>query len=88
MNPEQKLKLKQNAYHLKPVILIGQKGLSDAVIEEIELALKAHELVKVKISGWEKLDRLEMLKTICQQTQAEQVQTIGHTITIYRKNHG
>lgn len=87
MNQAQLLKLKKSAHHLKPVILIGQKGLTEAVIAEIEQALEAHELIKIKMSGWEKDDKLTMLNTICHQTQADLIQNIGHTTTIYRKNH-
>lgn len=87
MHIEQLKQLKKNAHHLKPVILIGQKGLSEAVILEIDHALKAHELIKIKISGWEKLDREQMLSSICSELKAEFIQSVGHMITIFRKNH-
>ena len=81
-----KKSLKAQAHHLKPVVLLGAKGLTDAVVAETNIALNAHELIKVKINGAEKDDRIEMANTLCQQLAAELVQMIGHTAIIYRKN--
>jgi RNA-binding protein len=81
-----KQSLKARAHHLKPVVLLGAKGLTDAVIAETEIALNAHELIKVKINGAEKEDRIKMAHTLCQQLAAELVQLIGNTAIIYRKN--
>lgn len=78
--------LKAKAHHLKPVILLGAKGLTEAVIAETNIALLSHELIKVKINGAEKEDRIEMAHELCQQLQAELVQMIGHTVILYRKN--
>lgn len=80
-----KKSLKAQAHHLKPVILLGSKGLTEAVIAETDVALNAHELIKVKINGAEKEDRLEMIHNLCNQLEAELVQIIGHTAIIYRK---
>jgi len=78
--------LKAKAHHLKPIILMGAKGLTPAVIEETNIALTAHELIKIKINGVEKEDKKAVATDICQQLQAELVQLIGHTAIIYRKN--
>lgn len=78
--------LKAKAHHLKPVVLLGAKGLTDAVIAETDVALTSHELIKVKINGAEKEDRLAMTHTLCDQLKAELVQMIGNTAIIYRKN--
>lgn len=86
MNTHQKQTLKAQAHHLKPVVLMGAKGLSDAVIAETNIALVAHELIKVKINGAEKADRITMAHDLCQQLQAELVQMIGCTLILYRKN--
>ncbi|WP_305907172.1 ribosome assembly RNA-binding protein YhbY [Methylomarinum sp. Ch1-1] len=85
MNSADKKKLKAQAHPLKPVILIGQAGLSDAVLNEIELALDAHELIKVKIRA-ERADRQQISEKICASTGADLVQTIGQIIVIYRAN--
>lgn len=68
------------------MVLLGAKGLTDAVIAETDVALTSHELIKVKINGAEKEDRLAMTHTLCDQLKAELVQMIGNTAIIYRKN--
>lgn len=78
--------LKAQAHHLKPTILLGAKGLTEAVVAETHSALTTHELIKVKINGAEKEDRLQMTHDLCQQLEAELVQMIGNTAIIYRKN--
>ena len=78
--------LKQQAHHLKPVVMIGNKGLSDAVHQEIEVALDAHELIKIKINANDQEDKKIMLELILQQHQAQLIQSIGYIAVIYRKN--
>lgn len=78
--------LKSKAHHLKPVILLGAKGLTPAVVDETNVALLAHELIKVKINGAEKPDRQAIALNLCQQLNAELVHMIGHVAIIYRKN--
>lgn len=78
--------LKAQAHHLKPIILIGAKGLTEAVVAETNNALLTHELIKVKINGTEKEDRIAMTHDLCLQLQAELVQVIGNTAILYRKN--
>ncbi|BCA96940.1 RNA-binding protein [Legionella antarctica] len=86
MDTSFKQSLKAQAHHLKPVILLGSKGLTEAVVAETNIALLSHELIKVKINGAEKEDRLAMTNELCQQVQAELVQLIGNTVILYRKN--
>lgn len=86
MDTSFKKSLKAQAHHLKPVVLLGAKGLTDPVVAETDIALKAHELIKVKINGAEKEDRIEMAHTLCQRLAAELIQMIGNTAIIYRKN--
>ncbi|WED43140.1 YhbY family RNA-binding protein [Legionella cardiaca] len=81
-----KQSLKAKAHHLKPVVLLGAKGLTSAVVEETNVALIAHELIKVKISGVEKQERQAIAGDLCEQLQAELVQLIGNIAIIYRKN--
>lgn len=78
--------LKAKAHHLKPVVLLGAKGLTEAVIEETNIALTTHELIKVKINGAEKEDRQKIAAELCSQLQADLVQLIGNTAVIYREN--
>ncbi|CAM2753360.1 ribosome assembly RNA-binding protein YhbY [Legionella worsleiensis] len=86
MDTSFKQSLKARAHHLKPVILLGAKGLTEAVIAETNIALLAHELIKVKINGAEKEDRLVMAHELCAQLHADLVQMIGNTVILYRKN--
>ena len=85
MNPIQKKKLKAQAHSLNPVVMIGQAGLTEAVIKEINLALDTHELIKVKIRA-ERDDRKIVSEQICSQTLSEQIQSIGQIAVLYRKN--
>ncbi|ANH14134.1 TPA: ribosome assembly RNA-binding protein YhbY [Legionella pneumophila] len=86
MDTSFKQSLKAKAHHLKPVVLLGAKGLTEAILAETNVALLAHELIKVKINGAEKEDRMQMAEELCKQLHAELVQMIGNTLVLYRKN--
>jgi RNA-binding protein len=86
MDTSFKKSLKSQAHHLKPVVLLGAKGLTEAVIAETNIALLAHELIKVKMNSAEKEDRLNMANELSQHLQAELIQIIGNTVILYRKN--
>ncbi|ANN96814.1 TPA: ribosome assembly RNA-binding protein YhbY [Legionella pneumophila] len=86
MDTSFKQSLKAKAHHLKPVVLLGAKGLTEAILAETNVALLAHELIKVKINGAEKEDRMQMAEELCEQLHAELVQMIGNTLVLYRKN--
>jgi RNA-binding protein len=64
--------------------MIGDKGLTDNVINEIDNALSHHELIKVRISGQEKAERLEVLNAIADKTSSDLVLIIGHIGGFYR----
>ena len=85
MNSADKKKLRAEAHTLKPVVMIGQSGLTAAVLAEIELALNNHELIKVKIRA-ERDERKLISEKICADTGAELIQTIGQIAVIYRLN--
>ncbi len=74
------------AHPLKPVVLIGNKGLTDAVHNEVEAALLAHELIKVRVNAPTREARKEMIEKMAQVHKAEVVQSIGHILTLYRVN--
>lgn len=80
-----KQQLKAQAHALKPIILIGAKGLTPAVIQETEEALTHHELMKIKINGTEKEDRQKIASILCETLKAELVQHIGNTLILYRQ---
>lgn len=78
--------LRSLAHALKPVVRLGQHGLTDAVTKELDGALDHHELVKVKLSESEKEKRNLQLEKLCTSVQATCVQSIGHTATLFRRN--
>jgi putative YhbY family RNA-binding protein len=78
--------LRARAHKLEPVVQIGGKGLTDEVVAEIERALNAHELIKVRAGSLERDERDAALKEICGRTGAEQVQQVGKVFVLFRKN--
>ena len=77
--------LRAQAHHLNPVVMIGDGGLSAAVSKEIAAALKAHELIKIKVMKDERAEREVILTTICATLSAEAVQHIGKTLVVYKR---
>ena len=71
---------------LKPVVTIGQQGLSENVLAELESSIAHHELLKIRLPGLDKKDKTTLIETICTQLGAELVQHIGHVVVIYRRN--
>ena len=86
MHKADKLALKRAAHHLKPVVWVGQNGLTDAVMIEIERALAVHQLIKIKLAGNEKEDRNAMREQIEAHCEATTVQQVGATLSLYRRN--
>ncbi len=84
LTPAQRQYLKGIAHGLQPVVMIGNHGLTPAVVKEIERSLAAHELIKVKASSDEAETRQAWMKEICTSTRAEPVQLIGKILVIYR----
>ena len=85
LSAAQRRQLKARAHKLEPMVMIGTKGLTDEVVKEVDVALKAHELIKVRAAGLEREQRDDALKALCQRTGAESVQSIGKVFVIYRK---
>jgi RNA-binding protein len=84
LNIRQKKSLRQQAHARKPVVTVGNQGLSAAVLAEIRIALRAHELLKIKLPAGEREARAALLAQICRDTEAEPVQLIGRVAIIYR----
>jgi len=78
--------LKQHAHHLKPVVLLGQAGLSEAVLAEIERALDHHELIRVRVNGGDRDERDAQVEAIAEHTGSDLVQRIGNTASYFRAN--
>lgn len=72
-------------HNLHPIVSIAQKGLSDNIKSEIERALTDHELIKIKLLAADREAKKELGDTICEEFKAECVQSIGHTMLLYRK---
>jgi RNA-binding protein len=85
LNSADRKALKAKAHKLEPVVHIGSKRLTDEVLAEIERALNAHELIKVRAAGLERRARDEALESICQKTGAAEVQQVGKVFVIFRK---
>lgn len=86
LTQNQKKYLKGLAHHLKPVIQIGNNGLSENLMSELEQTLDHHELLKIKINGGDREERKEVIDGVVAQTGAELVQVIGKTFVLYRAN--
>ena len=80
------LRAEAHRLKLKPVVMIGQNGLSESVTAELEQAITHHELIKIRVPALEKADKKEMIKVICDHHQANLVQAIGNIAVIYRRN--
>ena len=78
--------LRRIAHHLHPVVMVGDGGVSDAVIAETHRALDDHELIKVKVNAMDRQDRAEMIAALADACQAETVQKIGKIVVLYRRN--
>lgn len=78
--------LKQLSHHLDPVILLGAKGLTDAVHVEIERALYNHELIKIKLCSKDKAEKQKLADAICEKHSATFINQIGHILTIYKES--
>jgi len=76
--------LRSAAHPLKPVVLIGDKGLSSAVLKEIDLALTAHGLIKVRASGEDRETRETLLADICEALSCAPVHHLGKLFILYR----
>ncbi len=72
--------------NLKPVVIIGQNGLSDNLRNEIDIALGHHELIKLRIPALGKAGKRELAAEICAKHQAQLVEAIGNVIVLYRRN--
>jgi RNA-binding protein len=81
-----KQQLKAKAHKLKPIVLIGNKGLTEAVHKEIDQALRDHELIKIRVSTIDRDVRHQLFAEICLVNQAELIHIIGNIGIIYRIN--
>ena len=84
LTPAQRKDKRGEAHHLDPVVLIGDAGLTDAVVRETELALKAHGLIKVRMFSDSRPDREAALALLADKLGAAPVQHIGKLLVLWR----
>lgn len=86
INKKQIQYLKGVAHSLKPIVLLGSNGLTEAVVAEIDYALSHHELIKIKIPTDDRENKALIVDAICRETNSVKVQLIGKTLIIYRQS--
>jgi RNA-binding protein len=86
LSSSQKRYLRGLAHNLKPVIMVGNKGVSDALLAEFSVALDDHELIKVKLAGDDRAERAVQIARLAEAAGAEVVQSIGKVACFYRRN--
>ena len=80
----QKKFLRSKGHSLKPVVMLGQHGLSEGVLAELESSLETHELLKIKVRGDDREHKQQVIDEIINATKAHLVQVIGNVMVIYR----
>lgn len=86
LTPSQIRYLRSLAHDLSPVVLLGNKGATEAVVKELGQALDIHELVKVKLSSGDKDGRQAQIDVLTGGTQAQEIRQIGHVVVLFRRN--
>lgn len=83
LSPRERTHLKGRAHALEPVVQVGKAGLSESVLTEVDRALTAHELIKVRLAG-DRDDRKAMIAELCQRTAAAHVSDVGRIVVLWR----
>ena len=84
LTPAQRKEKRADAHHLDPVVMIGADGLTAAVTKEVDAALKAHGLIKVRVMSDDRQGREEILVTLAEQLDAAPIQHIGKLLVLWR----
>ena len=84
LTPAERRALRARAHHLKPVVLIGDAGITPEVAREIDSTLKSHELIKIRVSADGREAREALAAAVSDATRSEVVQTIGKILVVYR----
>ena len=84
LTPAERSILRADAHVLNPVVIIGEAGLTPAVLKEIDAGLKSHGLIKVRVFGDDREARIGMYETICESLDAAPIQHIGKLLVLYR----
>ena len=84
LSPDERRALKARAHHLHPVVMVGEAGLTPAVVKEIDTRLKSHELIKIRVPGADRRHRDQLIDEICRTLEAGPVQHIGKVLVVFR----
>ena len=84
LTPAQRREHRANAHHLDPVVMIGADGLTAAVQKEIDAALNAHGLIKVRVFGDDRAAREQMYQQLADDLNAAPIQHIGKLLVLWR----
>lgn len=84
LTPRERAHLKARAHALQPFVQVGQAGLTDRVVAEVDRALTAHELIKVRLGGADREARAALTADLCARTDAAAVQAVGHVLVLWR----
>jgi RNA-binding protein len=84
LTPVERSALRAEAHALKPVVIIGEAGLTPSVMKEISASLDSHGLIKVRVAGDDRDARVAMYEQICEELKAQPVQHIGKLLVLYR----
>lgn len=85
LTPAQRRAFRAQAHHLHPVVSVSSNGLTPSVLKEIDHALQAHELIKIRVYGEVRSHRDSIMETVCTELQAAAVQHIGKTLIVWRE---
>lgn len=84
LTPAERSALRAEAHALNPVVIIGDAGLTTAVLKEIDNSLNVHGLIKVRVAGDDREERISIYETVCEKLNAAPVQHIGKLLVLYR----
>ena len=84
LSNKQKQYLKGLAHTLKPVVQLGNNGLTEGVLAEIDGAIKHHELIKVKVPTDDKEEKALIMDAIVRETGAFKLQAVGHVLVLFK----
>ncbi len=84
LTPAERSELRSAAHAIKPTVIIGEAGLTASVVKEVDTALNAHGLIKVRVFGDEREARIAIYDTLCNELKAAPIQHIGKLLVLYR----
>jgi RNA-binding protein len=86
LKEKQKKALRKIAHSRKPVVLMGNAGLTEGVLAALDEALDTHELVKVKVAAGDRTERDQIVLKLVEHSESELIQRVGNIATLFRRN--